>query len=334
LARNERLQLIREIEEKRKSRLLAAIWGDRLNLPALIASDVHPVIFEHLEKIGKVPKIDVLLYTTGGQTLAAWAIANMLREYCDNLAILIPHRALSAGTLLTLAADEVLMSRAAHLSPIDPSLTSPLGPRIEAANQPGVQQVVPISVEDVVGFLDLATKQAELKEERSILAVFDRLSTQVHPLALGAVFRTRQQIVSLADRLLQFHMKGDERKEDRERIVGRLTRELGSHDYLIGRTEAKDFFKLNVVDFPPDVEPAMLKLFSEYSALLELRSQFNLDGFLGTQANRSADMTRAIVETADQTDVYRTTLQAQRPAPAAQPVARASFEGWVTVQDL
>ena len=255
MSRANRLSLIREIEAERGSRLLVLFWGDRENLPTVIAPDVHAVCFEHLERIGHVEKLDVLLYTTGGHTLAAWGLANLVREYCDYLGVLIPHRALSAGTLFTLAADEIVMSRLGQLSPIDPSVTSPLGPSVQVPGMPGQQQVVPISVEDVVGFIDLATKGAAgLKEERSILSVFDRLSSQVHPMALGAVYRSREQIVALADRLLSFHMRDDEEKEERDRIVTRLTRELGSHDYLIGRTEAKNFLRLNVVDVAPELE--------------------------------------------------------------------------------
>src|SRR5216683_492179 len=98
LSRESRLKLISEIEEARGSRLLVAVWGDRQNLSTIIAPDAHDVFFQHLEKIGKVNKLDVLLYTTGGHTLAAWGLANLVREYCDQLGVLIPHRALSSGT--------------------------------------------------------------------------------------------------------------------------------------------------------------------------------------------------------------------------------------------
>lgn len=336
LARAERLALIGRIEAARDSRLLVAIWGDRPGLGTIIAPDAPAVFFRHLEAIGHVPKLDVMLYTSGGQTLAAWGLANLVREYCDELRVLVPHRALSAGTLFTLAADEIVMSRLGQLSPIDPSLTSPLGPQVQVPSMPGQGQVVPISVEDVMGFLDLATKGAELKEERSILAVFDRLATQVHPLALGAVYRSRQQIVTLAERLLTFHMKAEDQKEDRDRIVNRLTRELGSHDYLIGRTEAKTFLKLNVQDLAPPLEGDVLALFEEYSGFLNLRVPYNADGMLGPNQTTVETFHRAIVETTEVTTVYRTTRELQRVqmqmpgmpvAPGVQ--ERTSFESWI-----
>lgn len=337
MSRESRLSLIAEIESIRSSRLLVAFWGDRQNLSTIIAPDAHGVFFQHLERIGKVDKLDILLYTTGGHTLAAWGLANLVREYCDQLGVLIPHRALSSGTLFTLAADEIIMSRLGQLSPIDPSITSPLGPMIQLPNQPGQSQALPVSVEDAIAFIDLATKGIGLKEERSILSAFDRLSSQVHPLALGAVYRSREQIVALADRLLQFHMKDDGQKEERDRIVNRLTRELGSHDYLIGRTEARTFLKLNVIDVDASVEQKMIGLFNEYSVLLNIRVPYNPNGFLGINQVLSGDFDRAVVETAGLTHVFRTTKEVRRtqmqlpglPMPTPGIQEQVSFEGWI-----
>ncbi len=329
MAREDRLRLIRELEQARGSRVLVAFWGDRANHETQMAGDAHAILFQHLEQIGNVPKIDVYLYTAGGHTLAAWGLANLMREYCEELGVLIPHRALSAGTLFTLAANEIVMTRLGQLSPIDPSVNSPLGPTV--TNAQGQSQVVPISVEDVVGFLDLARNEAELKEERSILAVFDRLSSQVHPLSLGTVYRSREQIITLADRLLAFH---NDDKEERDRIVNRLTRELGSHDYLIGRTEAKDTLGLNVLNADPEIEARMSTLFQEYSTFLELGSPYNADGYLGADNQRVGTFSRAMIETTDQTHVFQTTkditrIQIQQAGiPVSGVQERVSFDGW------
>ncbi len=337
MSRQSRLSLIQDIETARSSRLLVAFWGDRPNLSTIIAPDAHAVFFQHLERMGKVEKLDVLLYTTGGHTLAAWGLANLVREYCQRLAVLVPHRALSSGTLFILAADEIVMTRLGQLSPIDPSITSPLGPMIQLPNQPGQSQALPVSVEDAIAFIDLATKGIGLKEEKSILAAFERLSSQVHPLALGAVYRSREQIVALADRLLQFHMKDDAQREARERIVNRLTRELGSHDYLIGRTEARTFLKLNVIEVDSTVEQKIIDLFNEYSALLNIQVPYNQEGFLGKDNVSTGNFNRAIVETAGLSHVFRTTKEVKRvqmqmpglPMPTTGFQERISFEGWI-----
>lgn len=337
MGRVERLALIEEIERRRDTRLIAAVWGDRQGHETVIAPDAPPNFFEHLRRFGKVKKIDVLLYSTGGHTLASWALANMVREYCDELAVLVPHRALSAATLFALAADELVMSHLGQLSPIDPSITSPLGPTVQIPAQPGQQRVIPISVEDVIGFLELAKTEAGIENEDAMLPIFEQLASQVHPLALGAVFRSRAQIQMLADRLLSFHMGGESHKVERNRIVSLLTRELGSHDYLIGRSEVKNRLKLNVVDVPEDVDQCILRLFDEYADLLEMRVPYNAEGFLGTRDSATGNFNQALLESREMTHFFRTTKtitrvqvqQANVPGTIAGIQEGASFEGWV-----
>ena len=330
-----RLQLIEQIEKARGSRLVAMIWGDRQKHETQIAPDAHRVLFQHLERIGPTEKIDVLIYSSGGQTLAAGGLANLVREFCNSVGVLVPHRALSAATLFTLSADEIVRSRLGQLSPIDPSITSALGPKVQVPGQPG-PRVVPISVEDVVGFLDLAREEADLHDEQSLAQVFLQLATQVHPLAVGAVYRTREQIKVLAERLLSLHMGGDDHAAERTRIVSDLTRELGSHDYLIGRTEARARLKLNVIDAPGNLENDMLALFRQYSDLLELDVPYNQEGILGANAEITADFNRGVFESAELTHFFRTTKNLKRvqvpgpggiPTPGMQEIV--SFEGWV-----
>ncbi|HYM64165.1 MAG TPA: hypothetical protein VES61_05750 [Gaiellaceae bacterium] len=66
--------------------------------------------------------IDLLLHTPGGLVLASEQIAYALGEHPAKVTVLVPHYAMSGGTLLALAADEILMDRAAVLGPVDPQL--------------------------------------------------------------------------------------------------------------------------------------------------------------------------------------------------------------------
>jgi hypothetical protein len=139
-------------------------------------------------------------------------------------------------------------------------------------------------------------------------------------------------------------MKGDEKKKERERIISMLTRELGSHDYLIGRTEAKERVKLNVIDVSADLNRKMMALFNEYENLLSLRQPYNPEGFLGTQNTLQGNFNRAIIESADLTHVFRTTKTVQRvqvqqpglpvPIPVSGYQETVSFEGWVNDQSI
>jgi ClpP class serine protease len=66
--------------------------------------------------------IDLILHTPGGLVLAAEQIAYALKSHPGKVTVLVPHYAMSGGTLLALAADEILMDEAAVLGPVDPQL--------------------------------------------------------------------------------------------------------------------------------------------------------------------------------------------------------------------
>src|SRR3970282_881677 len=113
----DRLQLISTIEDTRGARVLSLVTGDRRGHETRIAADMLPLAYEHLRAFGHVPEIDLFLYTTEGDTLAAWGLANLIREYCDRFAVIVPFRCLSAGTLIALGADEILLAPGAQLGP-------------------------------------------------------------------------------------------------------------------------------------------------------------------------------------------------------------------------
>jgi ClpP class serine protease len=66
--------------------------------------------------------IDLILHTPGGLVLASEQIAYALKAHPAKVTVLVPHYAMSGGTLLALAADEILMDEAAVLGPVDPQL--------------------------------------------------------------------------------------------------------------------------------------------------------------------------------------------------------------------
>jgi ClpP class serine protease len=66
--------------------------------------------------------IDLLLHTPGGLVLASEQIAYAVRSHPGRVTVLVPHYAMSGGTLIALAADEIVMDEAAVLGPVDPQL--------------------------------------------------------------------------------------------------------------------------------------------------------------------------------------------------------------------
>jgi hypothetical protein len=296
--------------------------------------DAFPFIFTHLSRMGRQEKIDLYLYSPGGITMAGYGLVNLIREFCQSFNVIVPFKALSCATLIVLGADEVIMSKMGLLSPIDPSVTSPYGPRVPRPDIPGMEALVPVNVEDAVSYLDLAKKEAGLKGEESLAKVFDKLSTNVPPLTLGAVNRAREQIRFLAKTLLSYHMK-DEQKI--EKIVSVITRERFSHEYLIGRREAKEVVGLNVIDVQEALEQKIINLFSEYNNILNMNVPYNPEEVLGTQSRAIGQFDRGIIESDSLTYVFRTRKDIRRvevaqpgvPVPIIGYQERVLSESWV-----
>jgi hypothetical protein len=287
----ERRLVIQQIEEIEQAHLVAYITGDRRGLETRVASDVIPIIYEDLIETGHVAKLILYLYTVGGDSLAGFGMVNLLREFCDTLEVIIPFRALSCGTLISLGADSIVMTRGGQMSPIDPSLASPYNPSAPSQIQGGAVQLLPVSVEDVMGYLKLA-EEVGIKGDEGLSKVMALLSEKVHPMALGAVYRSREQISLLATKLLSMH---ENEKTKIESIVRRLTKELPSHQYLISRKEAKDL-GLKVRDPSPNLETHIMNLYREYEAFLQLQTPYSSEAILGNAASAPVTLNRAIIE--------------------------------------
>ncbi len=283
----DRKQLIQQIEGLRKSRVITYLTSDRQGpFNARIAMDVIPLISKQLQTIGKIQNIDLFLYSAGGDTMVPWRLVSMIREYCDKFSALIPYKAHSAATMIALGADEIVMSNLSELSPIDPSTANVFNPP-DPANP---QNRIPISVEDVMAYFDLAKNKFGIKGDEELSRIFAKFiesNPQIHPLALGNVNRIHNLIRILAKRLLKSHRK--QLKEDEiEIIVDYFTEKLYSHQYLIGRKEAEEDLGIKTVMNANDVlSKAMTDLYEEYNKELEFGKIWNPENEIGINAVQS-----------------------------------------------
>jgi ClpP class serine protease len=82
--------------------------------------------------------IEIILHTPGGLVLAASQIARALRDHDGPVIAVVPHYAMSGGTLIALAADEIVIDAHAALGPVDPQLGQyPAASLVEVARLPG-----------------------------------------------------------------------------------------------------------------------------------------------------------------------------------------------------
>jgi hypothetical protein len=306
-------QLIQQIEESRKSKVITYLTSDRQGpVNARVAMDIIPIVSEQLRKIGKTDKIDLFLYTAGGDTMVPWRLVSMIREYCNTFSVLIPYKAHSAGTMIALGADEIVMSDLSEISPIDPSTANVFNPSDPASPQ----NKIPISVEDVIAYFDLAKNKFGIKNDEDLTKIFNKFveaSPQIHPLALGNVNRTHNLIRLIAKRLLKSH-KNKMRDDEIEKVVEYFTEKLYSHQYFIGRKEAREDLGVKfIVDADAVLSQAMSDLYLEYVKEMELGVLWNLENELGNNSSQNKKTyTIAEIESVELEKKFNITMEFRR----------------------
>ena len=123
-----RARKMAELERKRKSRVITLIHRQEavsfLGIPIsrFISIDDSEQVLRAIRLTDKNVPIDLILHTPGGLVLAAEQIAEALLRHPAKVTVFVPHYAMSGGTLIALAADEIVMDENAVLGPVDPQL--------------------------------------------------------------------------------------------------------------------------------------------------------------------------------------------------------------------
>lgn len=261
-------------------------------METVIAQDCIHHFVDLLEQVGPTERISLILHTNGGHTLAAWRLVNLIRMFCDELEVMIPLKALSAGTLISIGADRIIMTKQAALGPIDPSVNNPLNPQADIGGQP---KPVPVSVENVRGYLEAAREELQIKGEQHLASILLNLTNHIHPLVLGEIFRSQAQIRFLAQKLLPRQVN-DKRKV--KSIINFLCADSGSHDYTIDRREAAEL-GLNIEKPPDSLYKLLRAIHLSYTQELKLLEPFNAQSLLaGGEVGEPVpfSITRGLVE--------------------------------------
>jgi ClpP class serine protease len=123
-----RQQLIRRIERARGSRVILLLHRQEtmsfLGFPLLRYIDVEDAeeVIHAIRLTDPNVPLDLILHTPGGLVLASLQIARAIKRHPGKVTAFIPHYAMSGGTLIALAADEIVMSEHAALGPVDPQI--------------------------------------------------------------------------------------------------------------------------------------------------------------------------------------------------------------------
>lgn len=333
----DRLELYKQIEQERNSKLIVFTTGDKVGMETQISSEMPEYFVNHLDKFNLPKKISVLLYTRGGDTMAAWSLINLIKQFCDEYEVIVPSKARSAGTLICLGAKNVVMTKQATLGPIDPSLNSPLNPQNPTFPQ-NSQARVPVSVESIKGYFEYARQELSIDNQADLTKIFLDLSQQVHPIVIGNVFRSRTQIVMLAEKLLSEHFDD---KDKIKNIISFLCSESGSHDYPIYKREARNNLGLNIETPSQEFYGSIKTIYDSIIEELEINKIFDPNVILGNQNMANYSVRRVLIESIEGgTDVFvseGSLIKTNVPVsniPNMPPIMRTTiedqrkFEGW------
>jgi ClpP class serine protease len=123
-----RASVLDQFQEQRKSRVIAMIHRQEtislFGVPVSSYIDIEDseAVLRAIRLTPPEQPIDMILHTPGGLVLAAEQIAKALVEHKGKVTVFVPHYAMSGGTLIALAADEIVMDANAVLGPVDPQI--------------------------------------------------------------------------------------------------------------------------------------------------------------------------------------------------------------------
>src|ERR1700730_888085 len=143
-----RRRLLAQIESERQSRLVLLVHRQETMsllgflLVRYIDVDDCEEVIRAIQLTDPEMPLDLVLHTPGRLVLAATQIARAVLKHNGKVTVFVPHHAMSGGTLIALAADEIVMSEHAVLGPVDPQLGEyPDASIIRVARQKPISEV-------------------------------------------------------------------------------------------------------------------------------------------------------------------------------------------------
>src|SRR5882762_793450 len=225
-----RIRKISQLERERKSRVILLVHRQEtmrfLGFPIARYIDINDSedVLRAIQMTDADVPLDLVLHTPGGLVLAALQIAKAVREHKGKVTVFVPHYAMSGGTLIALAADEIVMCEHSVLGPIDPQLgESPAASLIKVVEQKPIERI---------------------SDETLIRADIGR----------KAIAQVKQSAGELMKRSLTAEQAGT--------LAEKLSTGTWTHDYPIWAATAKEF-GLHVSTNMPDDVLELMKLYPQ-----------------------------------------------------------------------
>lgn len=234
--------LVQPVADKRNADVL--IYSGGLQSPS------DDTVIEQCRGRRRRPNVLLVLTTMGGQAHAAYRIARCLRRHYAKVSILIAGYCKSAGTLLVLGADELVMNEYAELGPLDVQV--PKADEYEHGSGLTPAQALALLDGKVLSafkshFLELkfglamTTRTAAEFAARLASNAYSNVYAQIDPMRVAEMERALTIAKAYGERL------GKDSRNAKRDTLGKLIAGYPSHDFVIDRDEARSLFE-NVAD--------------------------------------------------------------------------------------
>ena len=221
----QRAMKMAKLQRERGSKVILLVHRQEtmriLGFPLMRYIDIHDSeeVLRAIRMAEPEQPIDLVLHTSGGLVLAALQIARAIEAHKGKVTVFVPHHAMSGGTLVALAADEIVMCEHSVLGPIDPQIGQyPAASILRAVGQKALKEV---------------------EDETLILADLSR--------------KALDQVRKAAAELLVRHMPRDKA----EALAETLSSGTWTHDYPIDAAEARGLGLPVSLEMPDDVMELM-----------------------------------------------------------------------------
>ncbi|MBL8261278.1 MAG: hypothetical protein JNM58_02545 [Xanthomonadaceae bacterium] len=184
--------------------------------------ELLPVLHDALRRMGRVQRLDVIAYCRGGEVAVARRIGLLLHRFAERVRFIVPHHCQSAGTVMALAAHEIVAGPLAMFSPIDPHL----------AGTDASGEAAAMSALDIRMFPKLAQDWFGLDETAARERALPLLCESIAPAALTAFYRSTLAVRQIGEELLALHMP-EASQDARSTIVETLLFGFHAHDYTL-----------------------------------------------------------------------------------------------------
>ena len=254
LKADERVCLIERLEQLRDSKVLVYFSYTPLDDSIIVP------LYKQLKEIGHTKRIDLVLHSYGGAVDTPYKVVMMIREFCEEFAVIVPFVAKSAASMLVLGADEVVMGPISELGPIDPLVKHP------------VYKDLLVPVQAVWHCLDYLQRSISNSPDPEVAAfMVTPLLNKLDPWLIGDYEKTIKASWQYAEALLSRYMLKDD-PEQVQNVTQALTEGYFSHGYPIGRREAREL-GLKVTEAHGELWDVIWKLYLGYEEIFKVKEE-------------------------------------------------------------